>query len=262
MPSRSSCLFTSPEVVPTLVAEVVDDPRQAVDDLLVPGHLAVEHAKRVRLDSTLAVAAHFRNAVAQRTPQRLDIGRTAAPVPDRVQDQLVLFHTAGLDVGHGDLDHLGVDGRARQAEGLDVQLVKLAVASLLGPLPAEHRPERVDLKGRVGVHQVVLDDGAHDPGGGLRPERQRCAVPVVEGVHLFGDDVGLGPQPPGEEPRLLEHRCPDLPVPVPRQQILGCPLQGLPDRDLVGKDVPGTADGPGLHRSSLASARYLSLYPT
>ena len=36
------------------------------------------------------------------------------------------------------LDDFGVDVRSRIAEGLAIDLVKLAVASLLGPLVAEH----------------------------------------------------------------------------------------------------------------------------
>ena len=77
------------EVVAALRAEVVGDPRQGLDDRLVLGHLAVEHAQRVRLRAALAVGAELAGSAAQRRAQRLHVGGPAVRVAHRVQDQLV-----------------------------------------------------------------------------------------------------------------------------------------------------------------------------
>ena len=65
------------EVVAALGAEVVGDLRQRLDDRLVLGHLAVEHAQRVGLGAPLAVGAQPARLRAQRRAQRLHVGRPA-----------------------------------------------------------------------------------------------------------------------------------------------------------------------------------------
>ena len=103
-------------------------------------------------------------------------------------------------------DHLGVDVRAGKAERLDVELVELAVAALLRPLVAEHRPHRPQAQ-RAVVERVVLDHRAHDAGGGLGAQRELVAVHRVgEGVHLLLDDVGHLAQAAHEQRRRLDDR--------------------------------------------------------
>ena len=51
--------------------EVIADPRQRVDDRLIFGNLAVEHAQRIGLGAALAVGAHLADDRLQRLAQRL-----------------------------------------------------------------------------------------------------------------------------------------------------------------------------------------------
>jgi hypothetical protein len=73
---------------------------------------------------------------------------------------------------------------------------------------------------------------------------ERGAVPVLEGVHLLGDDVGLGADPPREQLRLLEDGRAQLAVAVAAEEVVGGPLDAVPRRDLVRQDVVGALDGP------------------
>ncbi len=50
----------------------------------------------------------------------------------------------------------------------------------------------------------MLDVGAAHRSGALRPERQRAAAAVIEGVHLLLHDVGGLPHPAREQLRRLE----------------------------------------------------------
>ena len=102
-----------------------------------------------------------------------------------------------LDIGyvkpgqkcHQNKNQLYIDQRGCHAEHLGIDLVKLPVAAFLWPLAAKHGSQGVDLEGGVGVHEVVLDDGADDPGlcralpgriPGARPRRRRAARARLE----------------------------------------------------------------------------------
>ncbi len=76
------------------------------------------------------------------------------------------------------------------ADRLHAQLPVLAVAALLRPVVAPHRADRVELlRLRLAV-QAVLDVGAADRRGALRPQRQRATPAIGERVRLLLDDVG------------------------------------------------------------------------
>ena len=92
---------------------------------------------------------------------------------------------------HHHLDHFGVDDGRFRADGLRADLIELAVAALLRALAAEHGAHVVELLDAGDLVQPVLDVGAHHRGGGLRPQRERAAVAILPGVHLFADDVGV-----------------------------------------------------------------------
>ena len=69
--------------------------------------------------------------------------------------------------------------------------IELPVAALLRALAPEHRADVVELLHARALVQPVLDVGANHRGGVLRPQRERGAVAVLEGVHFLGDDVGI-----------------------------------------------------------------------
>ncbi len=72
-------------------------------------------------------------------------------------------------IGHG--QGLGICQRAILAQTLSVDLVKLAVSALLGPLIAEHGPDAVELDNGVFVQQAMLNDRAEYTCRGLGPKR-------------------------------------------------------------------------------------------
>jgi hypothetical protein len=95
--------------------------RQAIDDRLIGRHLAVVDPQRIRLRAPLAIAAQFRQVVAQGREQRFLKARTACGAPEGIDDELRLRDTERLDQAPPDrsLPHPPPD---RQAEHFDVSV--------------------------------------------------------------------------------------------------------------------------------------------
>ena len=181
------------EMLPALGAEIVDRMGQRVDDRLIRGHLAIEDAERVGLRAPLAVAAQLRHVLAERIHERLGEGRPADVVTDGVDHQLDVANLQLADERERKVDDLGVDRGILHPEDLDVELVELPVAPLLGPLVPEHRADGVELRGRQRLLQIVLDEGTDHARRRLGPERHAIPALVDEGVHLLLNDVGRLP---------------------------------------------------------------------
>jgi hypothetical protein len=148
-----------------------------------------------------------------------------------------LDQTEVLPEGTAHQDLLGVDVRPGMAEGLDVDLVELAVASLLRPLMAKQRHLAPQAQRPV-VERVVLDHRPHDSGGGLRPERQPVAVHrVLERVHLLLDDVGHLAEATHEERRRLDDRRAHVAVGIALHQGADARLEPFPARRFGRQDV-------------------------
>jgi len=146
-----------------------------------------------------------------RSPQ----GRQLQPVPGQSQPAVALV---------GNRDHLGVECRIIDADGLDADLLKLPITPLLRLLVPEEGAGIAQLHRQLAAIQPMLEHGAHDPGGPLRAQRHTPLPPVGEGVHLLGHDIGGLAHSPGEQCRVLEHG--QLDVSIARQ------------RRRVGKSVP------------------------
>ena len=142
-----------------------------------------------------------------------------------------------------EVDHLGVDRRIRDAEHLDVELVELPVAPLLGPFVPEHRPEEVDLRRGHGLLEAVLDERAHQARRGLGAQGDALAALVGERVHLLLDDVGRLAGALGEQFLALDDGRADFGVPVALEEAARHGLDALPALDLAGEDVVGSSDG-------------------
>src|SRR5262249_52949046 len=69
---------------------------------------------------------------------------------------------------------------------------------------AVHRRDRVRLDRLRRLGEAVLDVGARDRGGSLRPQRERPVTAVHERVHLLVHDVGRLSRRALEKSRLLE----------------------------------------------------------
>ena len=103
--------------------------------------------------------------------QLLDVGRPARLVTDRVEQHLDALDAGVAIEAHAELDDLGIDGRSRVADRLDVELPELAVATGLWAVVPEHRPDLEHLdRLRPGLHPV-LDIRPDDAGGRLGSQR-------------------------------------------------------------------------------------------
>ena len=150
--------------------------------------------------------------------QLSDVGRPTHRVADRIEEDLRVGDADLAVEPVGQLDDLGIDGRARIADRLHVKLPELAVPSCLGPVVAEHRPDQGQLHGLGQRLHPVLDVGPDDPGGRFGTERPGLALvgPRGEPEELLLDDVGRVADAALEDGRLLEERRLDRPVAVAR----------------------------------------------
>ncbi len=140
-------------------------------------------------------------------------------------------------------DHFGIDVRPGKADGLDADLVELAVAALLRPLVAEHLADVVEAA-RDLVSQAVLDDGAHATGRAFRAQGQLLAVQaVVEGIHFLLDDVGHFADGPLEQRCRLDDGHADRPVAVGFQPGTDGVLEQFPELGFIRQDVVHPAHG-------------------
>ncbi len=177
--------------------------------------------------------------------QLRDVGGPACGVTDRVQQDLDALEPGVAEDPHPELDDLGVDRRTGIADGLDVELPELAVASGLRPVVAEHRaghrePDRL----RPRVH-AVLEVRPDDAGGGLRTERPRFGLlgSRLDPEELLLDDVGDLADAPLEDVGLLEHRRGDLAVAVARGEVRRQALEAVPGGPVGWEQVAGAPGG-------------------
>ena len=138
--------------------------------------------------------------------QGLPVGRAAVFVAQAGQLQA---ETVQAEAAVGTIrqrDDLRVQRRIIHADGLDADLLQLAVTAGLRALVAEEGSVVVQLHGQLAAVQVVLDDRAHDARGALRAQGDGAFSAVGEGVHFLGDHVGGFADAAGEQARVLENR--------------------------------------------------------
>ena len=186
-----------------------------------------------------------------------EIPRPAGRIADGVEQDLHLGQPRIAIEPDPELDDLGIDGRSRIADGLDVELPELAIAARLRPVVPEHRPDLAQLdRLRPGLHPV-LDVGANDAGGGFRAEGERLGLlgPRREPEQLLLDDVGDLADPALEDGGRLEQRRLDPPVAVAGAQPLGELLESRPDGRVGGQQVTRAAwRSQGWHRAECYTA--------
>src|SRR5207253_7509050 len=155
-----------------------------------------------------------------------------------------------------ELAHLGVDGGILRADRLERELPVLAVASAAGSRIAVHRRDRVRLHRLRLLREAVLDVGAGDRRGSLRPQRERAAAPVLERVHLLVHDVGGLARRALEEGCLLEPGRVDARPAVLRALLLDRADQ-VPPQPVARQDVvrPARSLEGRAHASARSSAR-------
>src|ERR1019366_5774693 len=233
------------EVSLARIAQLVGDPWCARVEL---GHgrvLRVEQPERVLVEP---LALDRRQPIGMECViggQCRDVGRPAGGITDRVEEDLHLVEAGQAIEAPAELDDLGIDGRTGVADRLDVELPELAVAAGLGAVIPEHRAGHRQLdRLRPGLHPM-LDIGAHDTGGRVRPERPRFALIAAVGdpEELLLDDVSDSAHATLEDGGLLEHRRLDLAVAIAPGQVRGNGLEAPEGRPFRGQQVAGAAWG-------------------
>ena len=202
--------------------------------------LVVEHPERV--DPGPLAGGLVQIQPGQEFLETLPVGRTAGVVAQRGELQTEAGQPERTEGLVRDRDHLRVQRGIVDADGLDAHLLQLPVSPGLRPLVPEERARVTDLHRKLTAIESVLDHRTHHPGGSLRSQRDTAATPVLEGVHLLGDDVRGFADAPGEQGRVLEDRQLDVPVSRPA----GRGGDRVPYRDERGRgrrDVVGDALG-------------------
>ncbi len=106
--------------------------------LLAGRDLAVQNPQRIGLRTTLTVAAQVAKAILQIIDQGLAIGRPAFLAAQRVDVQFDVVDTDGAEIVTQHGQDLGIDFWIVDPDSFNADLMKLAVASLLGPFVAKH----------------------------------------------------------------------------------------------------------------------------
>src|SRR3989442_1955569 len=101
-----------------------------------------------------------------------------------------------------DLDHLGVERRARGTDGLDVELEELAVPAFLWAVVAEHRPEEIQPNRLRTLVEAALEICPDDAGGCLGTHGQPPPPPGLATAELLCDRVPVLPHPPSQLDRF------------------------------------------------------------
>lgn len=135
--------------------------------------------------------------------------------------------------------------------------MELTITALLWTLVAEHRTDVPEFLHLATAGDAVLEHGTHTGCRAFRTQGQGVAVTVIEGVHLFFDDVGHFTNGALEQLGELNDRHADLLVAVVIQQTRNGALEMTPQRGLFGQDVVHATNGLQrlAHIKSLNSVR-------
>ena len=246
------------EVLERRFAEVVEEPRASGDESLQGRVLRVEHAQGVRDEPPARILVEVGLVP-------LEVGNQGsavrAPLVRAAPSELRWSRMPSSPRSPHNRAHMRISSASTSGPGTpsasDVDLMELAIASLLWALVAIHRPHAPDPL-RTRVEQRVFDRRAHDRRGHLRAEGEVLPVQLVdEAVHLLLDDVGRLADRAAEERGVLEERRADAAVAVAPRPGAHRLLEALPKLGLVREDVvhpPHRLDGLG-HKGGRSTRR-------
>ncbi len=129
--------------------------------------------------------------------------------------------------------------------------MKLAIASLLRPLIAEHGAHIVELGYRVLGVQLLLDEGAHHRSRSFRSQSQGIAALVGKSIHLLFDDIGSFADGAAEEFGLFHHRHPNFGKAVDFKDAMGFSLKKLPGGYFTRQYIVHAFDACDVHGTFL-----------
>ena len=107
----------------------------------------------------------------------------------------------------------------------------------------EHRADVPEFLHLATAGDAVLKHRTHARRSPLRTQRQRIAVAVLEGVHLFFDDIGHFTDRAFEQLGEFDDWHADLLVTVVIQQTRNLALEVAPQRRLLRQDVVHATNG-------------------
>ena len=237
------------EKLPRGAVQAVGQQRRPGDDGAVALVLGIEDAQGIALQPRETVVGKPVAVFGEVLHQYFPVSVAAFAVAQGVQLQGDFFaHPQRLqDVGpEGDDFHVGHG--LGDAQHLHVDLVELALASLLRALVAEHRSAAEKFERQV-LGEAVRQDGADHARRTLRAQGDAVSAAVLERIHLLGHDVGGIAQGTREDLRELEDRRRYLGEPVARGNLAGRLLHVAVAQHFPGQDVAGAADRlQGRHR--------------
>ncbi len=150
---------------------------------------------------------------------------------------------------HGQHHHLNVGRGVFFAQYLGVELAVLPQPPGLGALAAEAGTDGVELHRLRPTAHAVLDVGAHEAGGELRPQSDAGAIVFFDGVHLFlHKKVGAFARTADEQVGGLQDRRVDTLEAVTPGQFFGRGDDHVPIAALVGQHVVHTRETLNLSR--------------
>ncbi len=143
---------------------------------------------------------------------------------------------------HQQKNKLDVGQSGLHAKDLGIDLIKLPVSSLLGPLPAEHGTDGVKFLDRIRGIQSMLNVGPHNRSRGFRTQGNQIPFAIRKGVHLLFDNVRIFTDAAGKELGTLHNGDADLFEAEILQKLTGNFFNCLPQLDFAGKNIFKSSD--------------------
>ena len=127
----------------------------------------------------------------------------------------------------GQSDHFHIAAGALRPQPLHTDLMKLTLATGLGPLIAEHRAGVPKLLGAL-AQQAVLQRRPHHRRGALWPQCAGTLTAIGEAVHLLAHHIGAFADATAEQIGGFQQRCSDLAETGAAEMLPGDCFDGLP----------------------------------
>jgi hypothetical protein len=235
--------FHGIEMSTAIFAYVVDKHWSAFEQGPALFDFAVENAERVGLFSTQTVRAEPVSLFCKKILENIPVNIPAVGTAQRIDVENDPGNADPVHKQAQHVHHLGIDHRAVNAEDLGVDLMKLPVASLLGTLVPEHRSDLIEFqRRRIGMERMLYIR-PHDRSRRLRAQGQPLAVPVLEGVHLFFNDIGALSDAAREKLQLLRHGRPYFAVTEVLEDLPRRVFNLLPPAGLVRQYIVHPSNG-------------------
>ena len=173
--------------------------------------------------------------------ERLAIHRARLGCPEGVDVEFDALDTEPAPHTRRHRDELDVGVGTREADGFDIDLVKLPIPALLRPLAPKHRAGAPELVSGATQHPVG-NHRAHHTGGCFGAQGETVFSLVDEGIHFLLDHVSEFADRALEELGVLDDRHPDLLESVFREQVAHDALEMLPGANLRGQYIVHSTD--------------------